>query len=262
LKIYRERSFHFSHILFFLSFEKKYILKRSQKNRGGKIRECFVLLLHHQLHSRQTTLVITGYWYQLSVALSPHHFSSKPFLRSMAACTFSSKPFLRSLHFSRAPASFSRFSRRLSVVASATTATWTPAPLSLVAPATSESSIFHVVADLSSSPSLSTSYSAPGQYLQLRISGSDSKPAFMAIASPPTVEGRFEFLVKRVPGSTADLICGLKEGDLVELGPVMGKGFPIERIEGLAAVDAVFIFATGTGIRYYSFMLWLSCYST
>lgn len=81
----------------------------------------------------------------------------------------------------------------------------------------------------------------------------------MAIASPPTVEGRFEFLVKRVPGSTADLICGLKEGDLVELGPVMGKGFPIERIEGPEAVDAVFIFATGTGIRY-SFNLWLSCY--
>ncbi|XP_078177314.1 FAD/NAD(P)-binding oxidoreductase [Carex rostrata] len=167
----------------------------------------------------------------------------------MATCTFSSKPFLPSLHFSKRPlASISRFSRRISVSASATTATWTPAPLSLVSPATSDSSVFHVVADLSSSPSLSTSYSAPGQYLQLKISGSESKPAFMAIASPPTVEGRFEFLVKRVPGSTAELICGLKEGDLVELGPVMGKGFPIERIKGPEATDTVFIFATGTGI--------------
>ncbi|KAJ3686039.1 hypothetical protein LUZ61_015203 [Rhynchospora tenuis] len=168
----------------------------------------------------------------------------------MATQTFSPKPFLPSLHFSkRPPTSISTFSRRgLSVVASATTATWTPAPLSVVSPATSDSSIFHVVADLSSSPSLSTSYSSPGQYLQVRVGGSESKPAFMAIASPPTVEGKFEFLIKRVPGSTAELICGLKEGDLVELGPVMGKGFPIERIEGPEGADSVFIFATGTGI--------------
>ena len=42
--------------------------------------------------------------------------------------------------------------------------------------------------------------------------------------------------MKQVTGSTVKLICELKEGDLVELGPVMGKGFPIERIEGPEAM--------------------------
>lgn len=54
---------------------------------------------------------------------------------------------------------------------------------------------------------------------------------FMAIASPPTVEGRFEFLWKRVPASTTKLIYILKDRDSVKLGPVMGKVFSIERIE-------------------------------
>ncbi|KAJ3692392.1 hypothetical protein LUZ60_012742 [Juncus effusus] len=161
----------------------------------------------------------------------------------MATLSLSFLP-LPPLHFSKPR----RTSLSISASASTTT-TWTPAPLSLVSPATSDSSLFHLTTDLTSSPSLSTSYSNPGQYLQMRVIGSDSKPAFLAIASPPAIEGKFEFLVKKVPGSTAEIICGLKEGDEVELGPVMGKGFQVERIEGKnGELETVLIFATGTGI--------------
>uniref|UniRef100_A0A453ANG9 Oxidoreductase FAD/NAD(P)-binding domain-containing protein n=1 Tax=Aegilops tauschii subsp. strangulata TaxID=200361 RepID=A0A453ANG9_AEGTS len=74
-----------------------------------------------------------------------------------------------------------------------------------------------------------------------------SRHAFMAIASPPG-GGAFEFLVKAVPGATAEKLCGLRDGDVVELGAVMGKGFPIERVTPADAAETLLLFATGTGI--------------
>ncbi|THU53049.1 hypothetical protein C4D60_Mb10t10340 [Musa balbisiana] len=143
--------------------------------------------------------------------------------------------------------------RALTAVAAAVrqdAATWTQAPLSLVAPASADASLFHVSVDVSDAPDLAVSYTVPGQYLQLRVPASD-KPSFLAIASPPSFassRGEFQFLIKRVPGSTADLLCGLGRGDVVELSAVMGKGFQVERISPPDAFPAVLIFATGSGI--------------
>ncbi|KAL6566361.1 hypothetical protein OROGR_001976 [Orobanche gracilis] len=129
------------------------------------------------------------------------------------------------------------------------TTIWTPAPLLKVTP--SSESLFNITIDVSESPELAGSYSKAGQYLQLRLRDPDSKPSFMAIASPPSIaesKGVFEFLVKSVAGSTAQLICGLQKGDIVELTPAMGKGFDIEQISPPENYLTVVIFATGSGI--------------
>lgn len=77
------------------------------------------------------------------------------------------------------------------------------------------------------------------------------KPSFLAIASPPSLAGEkglFEFLVKSVEGSTAEALCGLDKGDVVELTRAMGAGFDIDRISPPNEFPAVLIFATGSGI--------------
>lgn len=62
-------------------------------------------------------------------------------------------------------------------------------------------------------------------------------------------KGVFELLVKSVAGSTAELLCRLKRGDVVELSQAMGKGFEIDRIDPPEKYPTVLIFATGSGIR-------------
>ncbi|KAJ8464145.1 hypothetical protein OPV22_026697 [Ensete ventricosum] len=151
----------------------------------------------------------------------------------------------------RLPAPLHR--RALTALAAAVqqdTDTWSQAPLSLVAPASADATLFHVAVDVSDAPDLAVSYTAPGQYLQLRVPGAD-KPAFLAIASPPSFAAsrcEFQFLVKRVPGSTVDLLCGLGRGDIVELSGIMGRGFQVEEISPPDAFPSVLIFATGSGI--------------
>ncbi|CAI0447352.1 unnamed protein product [Linum tenue] len=143
--------------------------------------------------------------------------------------------------------------RRLSSFAAAAvarqdTAAWTQAPLSEIEPVAE--SLFHVSIDVSDHPDLAASHTLPGQYLQLRIPEVD-KPSFLAIASPPSFaasRGAFEFLVKSIAGSTAELLCALKRGNVVELSHVMGKGFGIDQIEPPEKYPTVLIFATGSGI--------------
>ncbi|KAI3733894.1 hypothetical protein L6452_13352 [Arctium lappa] len=128
------------------------------------------------------------------------------------------------------------------------TTLWTPAPLATVKPAAE--SLFHITIDVSDSPDLAASYTLAGQYLQLRLPDVE-KPSFLAIASPPSLtstKGVFEFLVKSIAGSTAELLCGLGKGDVVELSPVMGKGFNTDRISPPEDYQSVLIFATGSGI--------------
>lgn len=160
---------------------------------------------------------------------SPHAFASSPTMRSL--------PFLR------------RRLRSLAVAAvQQDAAVWTAAPVSSIGSASADGSLFHISVDLSEASVLVASYTAPGQYLLVRVPGEDElKPAFMAVASPPGKAG-FEFLVKTVPGSTAEKLCGLRDGDVVELGAVMGKGFPVERISPPDVAETVLLFATGTGI--------------
>ncbi|KAK4763845.1 hypothetical protein SAY87_013283 [Trapa incisa] len=125
---------------------------------------------------------------------------------------------------------------------------WTQAPVSRVSPAAE--SLFHVSVDVSHAPRLASSHTRAGQYLQLRTPGA-VWPTFLAIASPPAraaAEGVFEFLVASVPGSTAERLCRLKRGDLVELSAVMGEGFDIDQIEPPEDYPTVLMFATGSGI--------------
>ncbi|GFZ00253.1 FAD/NAD(P)-binding oxidoreductase [Actinidia rufa] len=140
--------------------------------------------------------------------------------------------------------------RLLSVAASVRqdTASWTAAPLADVRPAAE--SLFHVIVDVSDSPDLAASHVRAGQYLQLRIPNAE-KPSFLALASPPPLaaeKGVFEFLVKSVAGSTAELLCGLGKGDVVELTQVMGRGFDVDQISPPEEYSTVLIFATGSGI--------------
>ncbi|KAG8058915.1 hypothetical protein GUJ93_ZPchr0002g25483 [Zizania palustris] len=127
-------------------------------------------------------------------------------------------------------------------------AVWTPAPVSSSGSSSADGSLVHISVDLSDAADLAASYTAPGQYLLLRVPGEDElKPAFMAIASPPG-GAAFEFLIKALPGTTAEKLCGLRDGDVVELGAIMGKGFPIDRITPPDEAQTVLLFATGTGI--------------
>ncbi|PPD98621.1 hypothetical protein GOBAR_DD04349 [Gossypium barbadense] len=122
------------------------------------------------------------------------------------------------------------------------TTVWTPTPISSIE--TAAESLFHISIDVSSSPDLAASHTLPGQYLQLRLPDVE-KPSFLAIASPPSLaasSGPFEFLVKSVAGSTAELLCGLKKGDVVELSQAMGNGFNIDKIDPPEDYPTVLIF--------------------
>lgn len=90
-------------------------------------------------------------------------------------------------------------------------------------------------------------YTKGGQFLQMKVG--DSKPAFLAIANAPDPNnaGGLEFLIKDIPNSTANLIVNLSAGDKVAVSPVMGKGFPMEKVPA-ADFDTMLIFATGSGI--------------
>lgn len=94
--------------------------------------------------------------------------------------------------------------------------------------------------------SLTDAYRVPGMYLQLRPSLDDDgvKPAFLAISSPPTVSGIFEFLIK--DSDSTKWVSSLKEGDTVYSSPVAGKGFRFSSLS--PPPDNVLLFATGSGI--------------
>ncbi|GBF94346.1 hypothetical protein Rsub_06968 [Raphidocelis subcapitata] len=93
-------------------------------------------------------------------------------------------------------------------------------------------------------PEIAAGYTKGGQYLQIKVG--DSKPGFFAIASPPDPnnQGVLEFLIKAA-GDTAEKLVALPPGAAVDVSPVQGKGFPIEKLDG---ADSVLIFATGSGI--------------
>lgn len=95
--------------------------------------------------------------------------------------------------------------------------------------------------------SLTDAYRVPGMYLQLRPSLDNDdgvKPAFLAISSPPTISGIFEFLIK--DSDSTKWVSSLKEGDVVYSSPVAGKGFRFSSLNPLP--DNVLLFATGSGI--------------
>ncbi|MBX7096387.1 MAG: NAD-binding oxidoreductase [Myxococcaceae bacterium] len=81
-------------------------------------------------------------------------------------------------------------------------------------------------------------FTTPGQYTQLKVSGA---MGYFAIASAPGLP-ELEFLVKR--GSTVgEALARCQVGDMVEVGPIAGKGFPLEHARG----RDLLLVATGTG---------------
>ncbi|EFJ45138.1 hypothetical protein VOLCADRAFT_106094 [Volvox carteri f. nagariensis] len=94
---------------------------------------------------------------------------------------------------------------------------------------------------------LAAGYAVPGQFIQIKVG--DSKPGFFAIASAPGAhsDGLLEFLIKGAPGTTAELLCNAGDGTEVAVSPVMGKGFPLDRLPA-SNTTAVLMFATGSGI--------------
>lgn len=71
----------------------------------------------------------------------------------------------------------------------------------------------------------SSCHPLPGLHPQAKVTA-DGKAGFFAIASPPDVNnsGVLELLVKRAPGSTADLICNLAAGAELLVSPVQVGG--------------------------------------
>uniref|UniRef100_A0A5B7BBN4 FAD-binding FR-type domain-containing protein n=1 Tax=Davidia involucrata TaxID=16924 RepID=A0A5B7BBN4_DAVIN len=198
------------------------------------------LVLHHDQHK----YTLSEQSQNMSVSLSPSPLSLSSHLCSHAH-HHPPMAILRHLNIRH-------HRRRLTSIAAAAvrqdTTVWTPAPLTAVDPAAE--SLFHVTIDVSDSPDLAASHTLAGQYLQLRLPDA-AKPSFLAIASPPSLaaaRGQFEFLVKSVAGSTAELLCGLRKGDVVELSQVMGGGFDTDQISPPADYPTVLIFATGSGI--------------
>ena len=95
---------------------------------------------------------------------------------------------------------------------------------------------------------VSGGYVSPGQFLQVRVGGEDAKPAFLAVAAAPGAQapGTLELLVKDAgEDSPAGLLCRLPAGGELEVSPVMGKGFPVERARD---AGTVLLFASGSGI--------------
>lgn len=90
-------------------------------------------------------------------------------------------------------------------------------------------------------------------YVQMR-SGEDAKPGFFAISCGPNLQGVFEFLIKETEAT--EWITQLKPGDDVQISPVGGKGFPMQKLDLLTYPPIpeeekpldVLLFATGSGI--------------
>jgi NAD(P)H-flavin reductase len=93
-------------------------------------------------------------------------------------------------------------------------------------------------------------YKVPGQYVQVRLN-EDTKPLFLAIASPPDGENaEFQFLVKKTDDN--GWLTGAGAGTKIELSQVLGGGFPVkENLEGFKydfPAQNVLFFAVGSGI--------------
>lgn len=95
-------------------------------------------------------------------------------------------------------------------------------------------------------PETSREYKVSGQYVQVR-KDEDTKPLFLAIASPPETENsRFDFLIKKTDDN-----AWMTDGS-VEVSQVLGNGFPVkEELDGLKydfPCQNILLFAAGSGI--------------
>src|SRR4051794_28587747 len=86
--------------------------------------------------------------------------------------------------------------------------------------------LFALGLDVAGTP-LPRAYRRPGQYVALLLPGHEE--GLFAIASAPDpAGGHLELLVKRSPG-LAEALSTLPPGSELDVGPVQGDGFPVER---------------------------------
>ena len=123
---------------------------------------------------------------------------------------------------------------------------WAPAT---VASVEREADGLHTV-DLDVGPAAAALYTIPGQYVQVRVGGDDAKPGFFAVASAPgdarAAKGVLQLLLKE-GGGAADAIIASPPGAAVDVSPVQGKGFALDRIPP-SSVHTLLLFATGSGV--------------
>ncbi|MEW5742299.1 MAG: hypothetical protein AB1938_25505 [Myxococcota bacterium] len=112
---------------------------------------------------------------------------------------------------------------------------WSPAPLLAIEDVGPD--LTHLTLDVPAA--VAARFHTAGQYHRLRAPS--LKEAVMAIASAPA-EHPFEYLVKRA-GAGAALLDGARPGDVFEVSPPEGPGFPLHLAHGR---DLVLV-ATGTG---------------
>jgi len=132
---------------------------------------------------------------------------------------------------------------------------WGPDPIWSTATVTSNEKACQsgacVSINISVPPETAAAYEIPGQYVQVRLNDEETKPLFLAIASPPDKENAsFEFLVKKTEGN--EWITSATPGTTVEVSQVLGNGFPMEEnLEGFKydfPTQNVLLFAAGSGI--------------
>ncbi|KAG7352129.1 oxidoreductase FAD/NADP-binding domain containing protein [Nitzschia inconspicua] len=107
-----------------------------------------------------------------------------------------------------------------------------------------------VAISVSVPPETAQEYTIPGQYVQIRLN-EDTKPLFLAIASPPSPENAaFEFLIKKTEGN--EWMTSATPGTALQISQVLGGGFPIaENIDGFKydfPTQNILLFAAGSGI--------------
>jgi len=102
--------------------------------------------------------------------------------------------------------------------------------------------------DIEVPESLSSTYIHPGQYVKLKAG--DTKPAFLAIASPPSKGNIFSFLIKETASN--GYITTAKEGELFDLSVALGKGFQIkeyfDNYKNDFPVNNILLMACGSGL--------------
>lgn len=100
-------------------------------------------------------------------------------------------------------------------------------------------------------PETAAEYKVPGQYAQVRLNDDDTKPLFLAMASPPSPENpSLEFLIKKTEGN--DWITSIAPGTAVQVSQILGGGYNVEEnLEGFKydfPTQNVLLLAAGSGI--------------
>lgn len=88
-------------------------------------------------------------------------------------------------------------------------------------------------------------YTIPGQFVQFQWKNENA--IFLAMASAPSNEDCFEFLIKKSP-RLAWLDEALQTDNIVQISRVLGNGFPLSTQLDDEGVDRILLLAAGSGI--------------